>query len=141
MTFFVDTDILIDLIWHREGWQIVETIFSYAEAKQVALVTTPVVMANYFYVARRKEGSKKAFRSLQNIRRLLKIIPVSQNEVDQALANGVCDFEDYLQYYSALKIKVRGIITRNVKDFPVGRLPVLMPSEALTIIQAKRLRS
>mgnify|MGYP000476504288 CR=1 FL=1 len=42
------------------------------------------------------------------------------------------DFEDAIQYFSALQNrKIEAIVTRNVKDFKLSTLPVLQPSELL----------
>lgn len=51
--------------------------------------------------------------------------------VDDALSSAFTDYEDALQYYSALSKKVDVIITRNVRDFKHARIPVLTPDEFL----------
>ena len=42
------------------------------------------------------------------------------------------DFEDAIQFFSALSIDADCIITRNVKDFPADILPVFTPEAFLT---------
>ena len=43
------------------------------------------------------------------------------------------DFEDAVQYYSAVQAKSECLITRNKSDFKVDALPVLTPEEFLAI--------
>jgi predicted nucleic acid-binding protein len=43
------------------------------------------------------------------------------------------DFEDALQYYTAIENEIDIIITRNKKDFKNSRLPVLSAKEYLSI--------
>lgn len=52
--------------------------------------------------------------------------------VDDALASCFSDYEDALQYYSALTRNVDVIITRNTRDFVHASIPVLTPDEFLT---------
>ena len=42
------------------------------------------------------------------------------------------DFEDAIQFFSALSIEADCIITRNIKDFPADILPVFTPEAFLT---------
>lgn len=57
---------------------------------------------------------------------------VTLKVVDDALASSFIDYEDALQYYSALNKNVDAIITRNVKDFVCSKIPVLTPVEYLS---------
>ena len=44
------------------------------------------------------------------------------------------DFEDGLQYYSAIENQIDVIITRNKKDFKNSKIPVLSTKEFLALI-------
>ena len=50
------------------------------------------------------------------------------------LASQFKDFEDAMQYYTAVKAKADVIITRNGKDFAVSKLPVMTAAEYLATI-------
>jgi hypothetical protein len=39
------------------------------------------------------------------------------------------DFEDWIQYYSAIRCNSEFIITRNIKDFPNQGIGVLLPDK------------
>lgn len=74
----------------------------------------------------------KNFRHLlYNFRQLSEVSIADEKVVDAALASSFDDFEDALQYHSALTSNVEVIITRNVKDFTTSRLPVVTPHEFL----------
>lgn len=54
----------------------------------------------------------------------------------QVLASEFLDFEDGLQYFSAVKVKsIEAIITRNTKDFKPSLIPVLTPAQFLRTIE------
>lgn len=57
---------------------------------------------------------------------------VDADIVHQALDSVFTDFEDALQYFSALSESVDVIITRNSKDFSASLLPVMTAAEFLT---------
>ena len=44
------------------------------------------------------------------------------------------DFEDAMQYYSAMQAGTEAVITRNGKDFTNSKLPVMTAGEYLTMI-------
>lgn len=56
---------------------------------------------------------------------------VGAEEVNLSLHSAFSDFEDALQYHSALKAEATVIITRNKKDFSYSSLPVYTPDEYL----------
>ncbi|MEZ4879437.1 MAG: hypothetical protein R2801_04645 [Chitinophagales bacterium] len=52
----------------------------------------------------------------------------------EVLKNNFSDFEDAIQYTSALKIeKLDAIITRNTKDYKQSSIPVMTPNEFLIL--------
>ena len=69
---------------------------------------------------------------LRNFRQLSKVSVADERVVDDALASSFSDYEDALQYYSALTRNVDVIITRNTRDFVHATIPVLTPDEFLT---------
>lgn len=44
---------------------------------------------------------------------------------------GIKDFEDAIQFFSALRAGAGVLITRNPKDFPVGDIAIQTPAEFL----------
>ena len=68
---------------------------------------------------------------LNNFRQLSQITTADERVVDAALASSFDDYEDALQYYSALTRNADVIVTRNKKDFTSASIPVLSPAELL----------
>ena len=60
-----------------------------------------------------------------------KIVELALNDSDFS------DFEDALQYFTALENKQDILITRNLKDFKNAKLPVMTAEEYLTSILKK----
>jgi predicted nucleic acid-binding protein len=68
---------------------------------------------------------------------LAKTSDLTDNMLDKGLASKFSDFEDSLQYYSALKKDCNIIITRNVKDFRESDINVLTPDEYVNSLKTK----
>lgn len=91
---------------------------------------SPITYATASYLLR-KHGKEGSHILLQNLRQLVRITTADERVVDDALASSFDDYEDALQYYSALTRKVDAIITRNIKDFQYSQIAVLTADEFL----------
>ncbi len=66
---------------------------------------------------------------------LIDVISLSEKVIDLALNDlDFKDFEDALQFYSAMESKQNVIITRNQRDFPKIDIPIMNPEEYLASI-------
>ena len=131
MKVFLDTNIVIDLLDKREPFYIdAVELFTLAYKKEITLFVSPMTYATASYLLRKhgKEGMRKL---LGNFRQLSQITTADEKVVDAALASSFEDYEDALQYYSALTRNVDVIVTRNKKDFTSANIPVLLPKELL----------
>ena len=52
--------------------------------------------------------------------------------------SGLDDFEDALQYFSAVRFRSQCFVTRNPNDFPKGPLTVVSPVELLALIETRQ---
>ena len=62
------------------------------------------------------------------------ITPVDSKIISESLASDFEDFEDAMQYYSALRENAEIIITRNKADFSASKIPVVTPQEFLDAV-------
>jgi predicted nucleic acid-binding protein len=114
---FIDSDIILDLLAERENYRAAAKIFSLAYKKAIELYTSAVILANVFYLLRKKDGNEKAKKSLKDLRIFVKILPINENIVDITLNSKFSDFEDGLQYFTARENNISILITRNTKDY------------------------
>ena len=129
---FWDTNVVIDLLDKREPfYQAAVSIFTLAYHKKITLFVSPMTYATAAYLLR-KHGQEQMKLLLRNFRQLSKVSVADEKVVDDALASCFSDYEDALQYYSALTRNVDVIITRNTRDFVHASIPVLTPDEFLT---------
>ncbi len=128
---FLDTNIVIDLLDKREPF-CYDTVrlFTMAYNKKVQLLVSPMTYATASFLLR-KHGTEEVRRLLNNFRLLSRVTTANERTVDESLVSQFADFEDALQYYSALTAKAEAIITRNKKDFANSKIPVMTAGEYL----------
>ena len=132
---FVDTDVILDLLAQRiPHFHFSAVLFTFAEMKKLELYTTPLILANTFYILRKQLGNDEAKKLLRKLRILLHIIDSSESVIDKALNSDFADFEDSIQYYTALENKITLILTRNLRDYKKASVVVQTP-EAFLVSQ------
>jgi len=123
---FVDSDVIIDFFTDREPFaNPASKIFELNELDVIQIYISAVSLNNIYYIVRKYIGHKDTIKIIEEIVEITEIIGTSKKEIVQALKNDFKDFEDSVQYSSALNIKgVEAIITRNTKDYTKAKLPV-----------------
>jgi predicted nucleic acid-binding protein len=131
---FLDTNIVIDLLDRREPFcNDAARLFTMAYHRRVQLIVSPMTYTTASFLLR-KHGPEGVRSLLSNLRQLSRVAISNERTVDDSLASGFKDFEDAMQYYTALKAKADVIITRNEKDFAASKLPVMTASEFLATL-------
>ncbi len=126
--YFVDTDVIIDLLANRQPhFHFSAVLFTLAEMNKFELFTTPTVIVNTFYLLRKQLGNEAAKNALRKLRLIIHVIDSSEKVIDQALNSSFSDFEDAVQYYTALNSNISAILTRNIKDYKNSNLLVQTP--------------
>ena len=128
----IDTNIIIDLLAKRESfYQEAQELFTLADEKHLPLFISALTFANTYYILSRELNTNEARKIMMKFKTFLKILPLENKILELALFADFSDFEDAIQYYTALDNKLDIIITRNKKDFKKSTLPVLTAREYL----------
>lgn len=128
---FVDTNIVLDLLEKRkEFYREAQRLFTLADQGDVRLFVSALTIANTHYLLYKHLGME-ARKVLSKFKTLVNVLAVNDKILDLALASDLTDFEDAIQYYSALEFQMDVIITRNKKDFKNSSLPIFTANEYL----------
>ncbi len=129
----VDTNIVIDLLSKRAGfYDEAADLFSRADKKELKLTISSLTFANTNYILSKLKSTKEAREILRKFKVLVELLSLDDKITELALSdNTFPDFEDGLQYYSAIENQIDVIITRNKKDFKNSKIPVLTAKEFL----------
>lgn len=130
--YLVDTNVIIDLLLNREGADAAAALLDGAERGEYKLSLCSLSYTNIYYSLRKYLSHDESISCLSQLCDVLHTVPVDGFVVSMALQSGWRDFEDAVQYCSAVSSKtVDGIITRNEKDFLLSEIPVISPMEFL----------
>ena len=123
---FVDSDVIIDFFTDREPFaNPASKIFELNELGIIQIYVSAVSLNNIYYIVRKYIGHKETIKIVEELVEITEIIGTTKKEIVQALKNDFKDYEDSVQYSSALNIKgIEAIITRNTKDYIKAKIAV-----------------
>lgn len=136
----IDTNIIIDLLAKRQEFYLeAAELFSLSDKKELKLIISSLTFANTHYILSKQKSPEEAREVLRKFKVLVEITSLDDKVIELALSDSsFSDFEDGLQYYSALENEVDVILTRNKKDFKHSKIPVLTAKEYLSKGQGVR---
>ena len=132
MRVLVDTNVLLDVLGRREPfWSQAGRVWTLAETGRLEACISAISYNNTYYVARKWGGKEQAEKALRLLRDVFETVDLTGKVLLQAMDSGMDDFEDAIQYFSALHGGAGTIVTRNPRDFPRTGPTVLTPGELL----------
>ena len=133
----IDTNIVIDLLSRREEfYDEAAVLFSLADKNILTLAVSALTFANTNYILSKLKSKKESRIILRKLKVLAETLSLDDKITELALSDEKFpDFEDGLQYYSAIENKIDIIITRNQKDFKNSKIPVMIAKEFLARIK------
>ena len=118
---FFDTNIILDLIQERPGFDAVARILQKQENGDIQVCLSVLSMANVAYVLRKTLPHSLIVPTLKQISSVMEVIPMDDSQFQQALMLSGPDFEDIMQLTCAIAGGCQVIITHNPRDFHVGK--------------------
>ncbi|MGQ0827550.1 MAG: PIN domain-containing protein [Bacteroidota bacterium] len=133
MKVFLDANILISVL-NKEYplFTYSSRVLSLADHSGFKVYTSPLCLAIAFYFAEKKHGTTHARQKIGLLIEKLGFTSITEKTVMQVGNNKkIHDFEDGLQYYSALESDCKYIITEDLKDFYFSEIEVLSSRQFL----------
>jgi len=132
MRLFLDTNVMLDLLGERDPFYIsVAKIATLADKRSLQIIVSALSYATISYFLTKYDGLEKTKVKLRKFKVISEICELDELIIEKGLNSEFSDFEDSLQYYSALRTECDIIITRNGKDFKKSEIPVMSPDEFL----------
>ncbi len=129
----IDTNIVLDLLARREPfYKGAAGIFSLADKHKVMLSVSSLSFATCNYILSKSHPPQEVREILRRLKILVKVFSLNDKIIELALNDHAFeDFEDGLQYHTAIENSQEIIITRNQKDFKKSAIPVMNGDEYL----------
>lgn len=137
MKVMFDTNIILDILLNRQPFcEMSARVIDLSATKVIEGYISASAITDIYYLAYKTIRDKNKVCSL--LERLLQIVSVAgvaETEILPALKSGWNDFEDAVQYYTARKIEVSYIVTRNKKDYLSADIVVAEPQEFFNLMK------
>ncbi len=131
----IDINILLDVLQKKEPfYEISAALLAAVETGRVKGYVAAHSITTLFTLIKQDRSAAEARATITNVLQFIKIAPVDQSTIEQALNLDFRDFEDSVQMISAVQCKADCLITRNVKDYQPALLTVLQPVEFLATL-------
>ena len=141
MRLFLDTNVLLDLFLQREPFfEDAKRLWQLFEIHQETGLIAAITFNNVHYIATKHVGKAIATRDVTFMLCALQMVPLDQHIIQAAVLSHFPDFEDAIQYYSALMADADCIITRDNWQIPSPLRPILSPAEFLAEYRHRKRR-
>jgi predicted nucleic acid-binding protein len=133
---FIDTNVIIDFLADKKPFSDYAAIlFQLAKENKIKVHISAISFNNTYYILRKVASHKKALSLISIIEEYVGIQETNRSIIRKAIKSNFNDFEDAIQYFSAVQIgKIDIITTRDLKDFKRSDLPVLSPETTVKLL-------
>ena len=101
---FIDTNVLLDLLAQRVPFfDSIARLATLADQKKLILVASPLSFTTVDYVLNKYESSESVLNKLRKFKIICEVCEVNEETVEKGLNSNFKDFEDSIQYYSAVQ--------------------------------------
>lgn len=126
----IDTNVLLDHLAHRDGFfQDAAVIFSMVDEGKLKGIVSSLSIVNCAYVLPKHYDGNAVLKQIKTMLRMFTISNVDASILEQAATLEPYDYEDAVQYLSALPYHPDMVITRDKKGFNDLDILVMTPAE------------
>jgi predicted nucleic acid-binding protein len=128
----IDTNIIVDVALDRDPFFTdSEQIVRLVEQQQIEGYISASTFSDLYYIIRKAKGHNWTQQFLQRMAALCEVATVNQAVISMALIANFRDFEDAVQYSTAMVNQLDAIVTRNPDDFPVATPRIMTPEQLI----------
>ena len=133
---FIDTNVIIDFLANRSPFsEYAAILFQMAKEKKIRIYVSAISFNNIYYILRKVTSHKKALNLISEIDEYVGVQETDRTILRKAIKSGFSDFEDAIQYFSAVQLGTIDVIaTRDIKDFKKSEIPVLSPETTVKLL-------
>lgn len=134
MKILIDTNLFLDVILKRENYyKDSSKIWSLVSEKIMPGFISAISINNLFYILRKKVEIDIVEELIDQIMDEFEIVPLTKDILKKARTMKNKDYEDSIQYLSALQAGCDYLITRNKSDFSGKDILIIVPEEFIKI--------
>lgn len=130
---FVDTDICLDLLSGRKPFNtIAQKLFTLADLGKIKICVSSLSFSNMDYILKSQYKQKDTRKILARFKTLVTVLPVDDKIIELSISSDFQDFEDAIQYNTAIENNLKVLLTRNLKEYKKAIIQVMNPETFLS---------
>ena len=132
MTVLLDTNIIVDVALERQPhFEASQQVLLLVEQGQIEGYISASTFGDIYYIIRRSRGREWTTDFIDWLVTYCQIATVNEAVIRMALTSNFTDFEDAIQYATAVINQLDAIVTRNPQDFPVTTPRIMTPNQLI----------
>jgi predicted nucleic acid-binding protein len=132
VTVLLDTNIIVDVALERQPYfEASQQVLLLIEQGQIEGYISASTFSDLYYIIRRSRGREWTTDFINWLVTYCQIATVNEAVIRMALTTNFRDFEDAIQYATAVINQLDAIVTRNPQDFPVTTPRILTPNQLI----------
>ena len=132
MKILIDTNIIVDVALDREPFfGESDRILTFVEEAQIQGYISASTFSDLYYIIRRDRGRDWTLDFWRQLATFCQVATVDNSVISMALTCNFKDFEDAIQYSTAVINLIDAIVTRNPRDFPVTTPRIVTPNQLI----------
>jgi predicted nucleic acid-binding protein len=133
---FVDSDIVLDLLSGRQPhYKFAAELFSLADENSIKVYVSSLTFANIDYILSKQLSTGQARKMLLKFKTLVNVLSVNDKIIELALLSDFNDFEDAIQYNTAIENSITSLLTRNLKVYKKTEITILTAQQYLKTLE------
>ena len=133
---FVDSNIVLDLLSARQPhYKFAAELFSLADQNSIKVYISSLTFANVNYILSKQLSPGQARKMLLTFKTIVNVLAVNDKIIELALLSNFQDFEDAIQYNTAIENSITTLLTRNLKDYKKAEITILTAQQYLKAIE------
>lgn len=142
MKILLDTNIIVDVALERQPYfEASQQVLLLVEQERIEGYLSASTFGDLYYIIRRARGREWTMDFLNWLVTFCQIATVNEVVIEMALNANFRDFEDAIQYSTAVINQLDSIVTRNPQDFPVTSPRIITPHQLVQELTAVPERS
>lgn len=131
MKVLLDTNIIVDVLSKRNGYEDSLRVLRCCEVKIIDGWVSTTTITDVMYILRRHASPELLRESMQTLLAVADIAGIRKVDITRAFSSGMSDFEDAVQAACAKRINADYIVTRNLRDFEGSFVQAVSPADLL----------
>ena len=126
----IDLNIILDFLnkrnFHKEAAQLINMC---VEKKLEGYICAHEITTLSYFLLKEQKDKAKVLNTLTALMDIFTIISIDESILRDSLISPISDYEDAVIEVSSMKNNLDYVITRNISDFKLSRIPSLTPEQ------------